>query len=208
MFGLETLDCWMRARSSAIGSIFILGKVSNKRIYNIDAVQILESLWLILIFGGHDNCSSNGYIDWCIKCTWTYKFFPSLSNMLLWMSGLLWNLRWDTLENTLENTLHNVVFTLWRVFSTLSWLKAELLTCILLIVWQFVISDSDEWAKFITMWRRTTWQSFPHSQPTLLHIIVPSWQLTVSMHQIGSLICNQHDKLMIKMTVLFLVCIH
>ena len=24
------------------------------------------------------------------------------------------------------------------------------------------------------MWRRTTWQSFPHSQPTFLHIIIPS----------------------------------
>ena len=31
-------------------------------------------------------------------------------------------------------------------------------------------------------------------QPTFLHIIIPSWQLTVSMHQIGSLICNEHDK--------------
>ena len=30
------------------------------------------------------------------------------------------------------------------------------------------------------MWRRTTWQSFPHSQPTFLHIIISSWQLTVS----------------------------
>ena len=29
---------------------------------------------------------------------------------------------------------------------------------------------------------------------------MPSWQLTVSMHQIGSLICNQHDKL----TILYL----
>ena len=37
---------------------------------------------------------------------------------------------------------------------------------------------------------------------------MPSWQLTVSMHQIGSLICNEHDKLMVKMTVLFLLCIH
>ena len=33
-----------------------------------------------------------------------------------------------------------------------------------------------------------------HSQPTFLHIIIPSWQLTVSVHQIGSLICNKHDK--------------
>ena len=61
--------------------------------------------------------------------------------------------------------------------------------------WQFVISDLDEWTQFITAWRRTTWQSFPHSQPTFLRIIIPSWQLTVSMHQIGSLICNEHDKL-------------
>ena len=54
------------------------------------------------------------------------------------------------------------------------------------------------------MWRRTTWQSFPHSQPTFLHIIIPSWQLAV-IHQIGSLICNQHDKLMVKRTTLFLL---
>ena len=54
------------------------------------------------------------------------------------------------------------------------------------------------------MWR-TTRHSFPHSQLTFLHIIVPSWQLTVSMHQIGSLICNKHDKLMVKMTILFLL---
>ena len=58
------------------------------------------------------------------------------------------------------------------------------------------------------MWRRTTWQSFPHSQATILHIIIPSWQLTVSMHQIGSLICNEHGKLMVKMTILFLLCRH
>ena len=71
--------------------------------------------------------------------------------------------------------------------------------------WPFVISDSDEWTQFITMWR-TTWQSFPHSQPTFLHIIIPYWQLTVSMHQIGSFICNEHKKLMVKMTILFLLC--
>ena len=40
----------------------------------------------------------------------------------------------------------------------------------------------------------------PHSQPTFLHIIISSWQLTGSMHQIGPLIYNQHDKLMVKMT--------
>ena len=46
-----------------------------------------------------------------------------------------------------------------------------------------------------------------HTQTTIfLHqIIIPSWQLTVSMHEIGSLICNQHDKLMVKMTILFLL---
>ena len=33
------------------------------------------------------------------------------------------------------------------------------------------------------MWRRTTWQCFPHSQSTFLHIIIPSWQLTMYMHQ-------------------------
>ena len=48
-------------------------------------------------------------------------------------------------------------------------------------------------------------QSFPHSQPTFLHIIIPSWQLTVPMHQIGSLICNEYDKFMVKMTILFLL---
>ena len=47
-----------------------------------------------------------------------------------------------------------------------------------------------KWTKFITVWSRTTWQSFPHSQPTIVHIIIPSWQLTVSMHQIGSLMTN------------------
>ena len=45
---------------------------------------------------------------------------------------------------------------------------------------------------------------FSSSQPTFL--IIPSWQLAVSMHQIGSLICNEHDKLMVKMTILFLLC--
>ena len=54
------------------------------------------------------------------------------------------------------------------------------------------------------MWRRIT--SFPHFQPTFLHIIIPSGHLTVSVHQIGSLICNQHDKLMVKMTILLLLC--
>ena len=29
-------------------------------------------------------------------------------------------------------------------------------------------SDLDEWTQFITMWRTTIWQSFPHSQPTFL----------------------------------------
>ena len=48
--------------------------------------------------------------------------------------------------------------------------------------------------------------NLPHSQPTFLHIIIPSWQLTVSMHQISSLICNQHKKLMVKTTILFLLC--
>ena len=38
-----------------------------------------------------------------------------------------------------------------------------------------------------------------------LHIIIPSWQLTGSMHQIGSLICNKHNKQMVKMTILFLL---
>ena len=29
------------------------------------------------------------------------------------------------------------------------------------------------------------------------------WQLYVSIHQVGLLICNKHDKLMVKMTILF-----
>ena len=32
------------------------------------------------------------------------------------------------------------------------------------------------------MWRRTTRQSFPHSQPTFLHIIILSWQLANCVH--------------------------
>ena len=44
------------------------------------------------------------------------------------------------------------------------------------------------------------------SQLSRVHILIPSWQLAVSMHQIGSLICNKHDKLMVKMTILFLLC--
>ena len=44
-----------------------------------------------------------------------------------------------------------------------------------------------------------------HSQPNFINIIIPSWQLTVSMHLISSLICNEHDKLMAKMTILFLL---
>ena len=35
---------------------------------------------------------------------------------------------------------------------------------------------------------------------------ISSWQLTVSMHQIDSLICNQHYKLMVKMTILLILC--
>ena len=35
---------------------------------------------------------------------------------------------------------------------------------------------------------------------------ISSWQLAVSMHQIGSLICNQHYKLMVKMTILLILC--
>jgi len=68
--------------------------------------------------------------------------------------------------------------------------------------WQFVISDSDERTQFITI---CGGELHPHSQPTFLHIIIPSWQLTVSMQQIGSLICNEHDKLMVKMTILLLL---
>ena len=56
-------------------------------------------------------------------------------------------------------------------------------------------------------WRRTTWISFPHSQPNFLHINLSFWQLTVSMHQIGSLICNQHDSFVVRITILFLLCL-
>ena len=76
--------------------------------------------------------------------------------------------------------------------------------------WQSVISDSDEWTHdnlFLILSQPHTIMLFQihenlflmHSQPTFLHIIIPSWQLTASMHQIGSLICNKllnkHDKL-------------
>ena len=40
----------------------------------------------------------------------------------------------------------------------------------------------------------------------ILHIIIPPWQLTVHMHQIGSLICSKHNKQMVKVTILFLLC--
>ena len=85
--------------------------------------------------------------------------------------------------------------------------------------WQSVISDSDEWTHdnlFLILSQPHTIMLFQihenlflmHSQPTFLHIIIPSWQLTASMHQIGSLICNEHDKLAVKMTILFLICMH
>ena len=44
------------------------------------------------------------------------------------------------------------------------------------------------------------------SDTTFLHIIIPSWQLTMSMHQIGSLICSRYNKQMVKVTILFLLC--
>ena len=45
-----------------------------------------------------------------------------------------------------------------------------------------------------------------------LHIIIPSWQLTVSMQQIGSLIYNEHDKMMVKndnsvLTLIYYSCV-
>ena len=39
----------------------------------------------------------------------------------------------------------------------------------------------------------------PHYHTTILAI-------SCAMHQIGSFICNEHDKLMVKMTILFLLC--
>ena len=49
------------------------------------------------------------------------------------------------------------------------------------------------------------------SQPTFLHII-PSWQSTMSMQQIGSLIYNEHDKMMVKndnsvLTLIYYSCV-
>ena len=63
--------------------------------------------------------------------------------------------------------------------------------------WQFVIQLSGQ------KWKRTTWRSF-----LILSQLssTSSWQLTVSMHQIGSLICNMHHKLMVKMIILFVLC--
>ena len=58
----------------------------------------------------------------------------------------------------------------------------------------------DEWTQFITTWRTTTWQSFPHSQPAFLHIII----YTILVFNC-TLICNKHDKRMVKMTILFLL---
>ena len=58
----------------------------------------------------------------------------------------------------------------------------------------------DEWTQFITMWRTTAWQSFPHSQPAFLHIII----YTILVFNC-TLICNKHDKRMVKMTILFLL---
>jgi len=49
----------------------------------------------------------------------------------------------------------------------------------------------------------TIFSSFSANFPPHSHTIL---QLAVSMHQIGSLICNKHDKWMVKMTILFLLC--
>ena len=48
---------------------------------------------------------------------------------------------------------------------------------------------------------------FSSFSANFLYIITPSWQLTASMHQIGSFICSEHDKLMVKMTNLFLLAV-
>ena len=101
--------------------------------------------------------------------------------------------------------------------------------------WQFVIPDSSEWAQFITMWRRTMWhvlsQLLPHYHTILaincVHALISSliwWRRTMwhilsqllphyhtilainCVHAlISSLICNEHDKLMAKMSILFLL---
>ena len=46
----------------------------------------------------------------------------------------------------------------------------------------------------------TIFSSFSANFPPYYHNI-----LNVSMHQIGLLICDQHDKLMVKITILFLL---
>ena len=67
--------------------------------------------------------------------------------------------------------------------------------------WQFVIPDSSEWAQFITMWRRTMWH--------VLSQLLPHYHTILAINcvhaLISSLICNEHDKLMAKMSILFLL---
>ena len=49
----------------------------------------------------------------------------------------------------------------------------------------------------------TIFSSFSANVPPYYHSILA---INFGMHQIGSLICSQHDKLMVKMTILFLLC--
>jgi len=75
-----------------------------------------------------------------------------------------------------KDTFHSKLGYFNIYFCCIFWSLFELYRC-KKNDWQFVISDSDEWTQIITMGRRTTWQSFPHSQPTVFHNIIPSWQL-------------------------------
>ena len=133
-----------------------------------------------------DQLYTHHFTTQCIPCMFVSETSPklnqSLNNLVLRLSD----------HPVFEHTLEVIKNERWEGSG---WTVKKELSCSLL----FQIQMSEQ------KWRRTIWQSFPHSQPTFLRIIIPSWQLTVSMHQIGSLICNQHGKLMVKMTILFLL---
>ena len=65
-------------------------------------------------------------------------------------------------------------------------------------------ADSGERTRVVTMVEERHMRYFPSflaNFPSIL--IISSWQLIVPMHQIGSLICNPHNKLVVKMTIFF-----
>ena len=71
--------------------------------------------------------------------------------------------------------------------------------------WQFVISDSDEWTKFITMLRRTTFSSFSANFPPHNHTI---WAINcVYASNWFTHICNQHDKLIVNLMTICSYCV-